>query len=164
MNDNSIQRGDRIPLYEEVAGKLNYLIEQGTLRPGDRVPSIRHLSRQLQVSINTVKEAYSLLEDRRILEARPQSGYYVRARLPDLPAEPVVDPPAINPSEVSLSKVYQVVMRDLRDSKLLQLGLAIPNPELLPIEKLNRMLTRETRRFSLQSVSCCQVALSARNR
>ena len=73
------------PLYEEVAGKIDYLIEQGTLRPGDRVPSIRSLSKQLQVSINTVKEAYNLLEDRCLLEARPQSGYYVRARLPEHP-------------------------------------------------------------------------------
>ncbi|MCK4503130.1 MAG: PLP-dependent aminotransferase family protein, partial [Desulfuromonadales bacterium] len=37
--------------------------------------------------------------------------------------------------------------------KLLQLGIAIPNPELLPVEKLSRMLTRETRRFATQSVS-----------
>ena len=153
MIDISVRQGEKIPLYEEVAGKINYLIEQGTLRPGDRVPSIRNLSKQLQVSINTVKEAYNLLEDRRLLEARPQSGYYVRARLPELPAEPVVDRPAINPSEVSLSSIYQVVMRDLLDPKLLQLGIAVPNPELLPIEKLNRMLAREMRRFPIQAVS-----------
>ncbi len=77
------------PLYEAVAERISYLIEQGTLRPGDRVPSIRNLSKQMQVSINTVKEAYGQLEDRQVLEARPQSGYYVRARLLDLPAEPV---------------------------------------------------------------------------
>ena len=153
MIDISVRQGEKIPLYEEVAGKINYLIEQGTMRPGDRVPSIRNLSKQLQVSINTVKEAYNLLEDRRLLEARPQSGYYVRARLPELPAEPVVDRPAINPSEVSLSSIYQVVMRDLLDPKLLQLGIAVPNLELLPIEKLNRMLAREMRRFPNQAVS-----------
>ncbi len=153
MIDISGRPGEKIPLYEEVAGKINYLVEQGTLRPGDRVPSIRNLSKQLQVSINTVKEAYNLLEDRCLLEARPQSGYYVRARLPELPAEPVVDRPAINPSEVSLSSIYQVVMRDLLDPKLLQLGIAVPNPELLPIEKLNRMLAREMRRFPTQAVS-----------
>jgi DNA-binding transcriptional MocR family regulator len=77
----------------------------------------------------------------------------VRARLPELPAEPVVDRPAINPCEVSLSSIYQVVMRDLLDPKLLQLGIAVPNPELLPIEKLNRMLAREMRRFPTQAVS-----------
>lgn len=151
--DRNMRQGEKLPLYEEVACKINYLVDQGALRPGERVPSIRNLSKQMHVSINTVKEAYSLLEDRRVLEARPQSGYYVRARLPELPAEPVVDRPAINPLEVSLSKIYQTVMRDLHDPALLQLGIAIPNPELLPIAKLNRMLAHETRRFPLQSVS-----------
>ncbi len=153
MTNISAPQKGKTPLYEGVANKINYLIEEGTLRPGDRVPSIRTLSKQLQVSINTVKEAYSVLEDRCMLEARPQSGYYVRARLPELPAEPVMDQPSINPAEVSLSKIYQVVMRDLLDPKLLQLGVAVPNPELLPIEKLNRMLARETRRFPIQSIS-----------
>lgn len=153
MLDVSVRSTGKHPLYEEVAGRISYLIEQGTLRPGDRVPSIRNLSKQMQVSINTVKEAYSQLEDRRLLEARPQSGYYVRARLPELPAEPVVDRPALNPSDVSLDTVYQMVMGDLLKPQLLQLGIAIPNPELLPVAKLNRMLSRETRRFATQSVS-----------
>lgn len=153
MLETATGNSNKLPLYEEVAGKIDYLIEQGTLRPGDRVPSIRNLSKQLQVSINTVKEAYNLLEDRCLLEARPQSGYYVRARLPELPAEPVVDPPAINPADVSLSKVYRLVMRDLLDPNLLQLGIAVPNPELLPVDKLNRMLARETRRFPMAAVS-----------
>jgi len=146
-------RGDKLPLYEEVARRISYLIEQGTLRPGDRVPSIRNLSKQMQVSINTVKEAYGQLEDRRLLEARPQSGYYVRARLPELPAEPVVNPPALNPAEVSLTSVYQMVMRDLLNPNLLQLGLAVPSHQLLPVEKLNRMLARAIRRFARQSVA-----------
>lgn len=144
---------EKLLLYETVAGRIGGLIEQGTLRPGDRVPSLRNLSKQMRVSINTVKEAYCQLEDRRLIEARPQSGYYVRARFPELPAEPVLDRPALNPSEVSLDKIYQLVMRDLLDPNLLQLGIAIPNPALLPVAKLNRMLTHETRRLALQSVS-----------
>lgn len=143
----------RVPLYEEVATRIAYLVEQGTLRPGDRVPSIRNLSKQMQVSINTVKEAYSQLEDRRLIEAKPQSGYYVRARLPELPAEPVVDQPALRPTEVSLGKVYQMLMKDMHNPQLQQLGIAFPNPELLPIDKLNRMLSSESRRFRNQSVS-----------
>jgi DNA-binding transcriptional MocR family regulator len=143
---------DKLPLYEQVAGRLSGLIDEGTFRPGDRVPSLRKLSSQLQVSLNTVKEAYALLEDRRVLEARPQSGYYVRARLPEPPTEPVLDPPALNPTEVSIGKLYQMVMRDFLNPALLQLGIAFPNPDLLPIDKLNRMLASESRRFRLQSV------------
>jgi len=147
------QRSESQPLYEQVAGKIAGLVDEGAFRPGDRVPSIRKLSSQLQVSLNTVKEAYALLEDRRVLEARPQSGYYVRARLPELPAEPVVDPPALNPTDVSIGKLYRMVMRDYLNPELLQFGIAHPNYELLPIDKLNRMLSSEARRFRLQSVA-----------
>ena len=140
MIETGIQLDEKLPLYEKVAGKISFLIEQGTLRPGDKVPSIRNLSKQMHVSINTVKEAYSLLEDRRLLEARPQSGYYVRARLPELPAEPVVDRPTINPAEVSLSKIYQEVMMDYNDQNLLQLGIATPNIALVICACANRSL------------------------
>ncbi len=153
MAEIKLGTNEKLPLYEQVAERIHYLVEQGTLRPGDRVPSIRSLSKQLQVSINTVKEAYCLLEDRRLLDARPQSGYYVRARVPELPDQPVAVRAEVNISEVSLSRVYQEVMRDLHNPKLLQLGIAIPNPALLPIEKLNRMMAREMRRFGTQSVS-----------
>jgi DNA-binding transcriptional MocR family regulator len=56
------------------------LIEQDTLRPGHRVPSVRRMSLQRGVSISTVLQAYTVLENRGYLEARPQSGYYVRPR------------------------------------------------------------------------------------
>ncbi|WP_240732201.1 GntR family transcriptional regulator [Geobacter sp. FeAm09] len=76
------------PLYERVAGEMATLIGQGTFRAGDRVPSIRQLSRRFDVSINTAMQAYALLEDQRLIEARPQSGYYVRARAPEIASPP----------------------------------------------------------------------------
>ena len=45
------------------------------------------------------------------------------------------------------------VMRTLADPRLVPLGRGVPNVELLPIDKLNRMLATETRRFRLESVS-----------
>ncbi len=150
----TIQSNSQSPLYEQVASRICYLIEQGTLRPGERVPSIRTLSKQLQVSINTVKEAYTQLEDRQLLEARPQSGYYVRSRSLKLPSEPVVDRPALKrPATVTINNVYGMVMRDLLDPNLLQLGIANPNVDLLPTSKLNRMMAREVRLHPRQAVS-----------
>src|SRR6516162_1622431 len=67
-------------LYQDVAVRISELIEHGTLRPGERVPSVRKYSEQQDVSIATVMQAYRLLESRGILEARPQSGYYVRPK------------------------------------------------------------------------------------
>ena len=64
--------------YQQVAARVTALIEKGALKPGDRIPSIRKMSDQAGVAITTVIEGYRLLEDRGVIEARPQSGYYVR--------------------------------------------------------------------------------------
>jgi DNA-binding transcriptional MocR family regulator len=153
MTDALATTTRNVPLYEQVAERINFLIDQGALRPGDRAPSIRSLSRQLQVSINTVKEAYVLLEDRQRLEARPQSGFYVRPQLAELPSEPVTAKAVAEPAEVTLSNAYSMVMRDMLNPQLLQLGIAAPNHELLPMVKLNRMLASETRRLPRQAIS-----------
>src|SRR5215831_18492317 len=63
--------------YEELAGFITGLVDSGTLRPGARVPSLRQISKQRRISLSAALQAYRLLEDRGVLEARPQSGYYV---------------------------------------------------------------------------------------
>ena len=65
-------------LYEQVADRIRLLIQEGTLQPGDRLPSVRKLHQQFDVSISTVLEAYRLLEDQGLIGARPQSGYFVK--------------------------------------------------------------------------------------
>ena len=65
---------DAAPLYSQVAEQIHALIRAGTLRPGERVPSVRRLSRQQGVSVATVLQAYQRLEDAGVIEARPQSA------------------------------------------------------------------------------------------
>jgi len=80
-------------LYKSVAGDISVLIDAGTLLPGDRVPSVRRLSRQKRVSISTVLQAYRLLENRGVIEARPQSGYYVRRHTRTIAEPALTNPP-----------------------------------------------------------------------
>lgn len=142
----------KITLYEDVANRIAYLIEKGTFRPGDKIPSIRSLSQQFSVSINTIKQAYAVLEDRRLIEARPQSGYFVCARLPEIPVDPEILKREISPTEVSLGDLSRMILRDSMNPDLLQLGISTPGLDMLPVEKLNRMLASETRRRPEQSV------------
>ncbi len=58
--------------YQALAGFISRLVNNGTFLPGSRVPSLRHISKQKGVSISTALQAYRLLEDKGILEARPQ--------------------------------------------------------------------------------------------
>ncbi|MGC4043948.1 MAG: PLP-dependent aminotransferase family protein [Armatimonas sp.] len=133
-------------LYESVADRITQLIAQGTFRAGERIPSVRQLSRQFQVSITTVLEAYRLLENRGTIEARPQSGYYVRASFPLALEEPQISRPPIEPTPVSLGELAVQILRDMGDPSRLQLGAALPHPDVLQLEKLNRALARVARR------------------
>ncbi|MBN1240544.1 MAG: GntR family transcriptional regulator [Gammaproteobacteria bacterium] len=53
-------------------------ITSGALKPRERVPSLRSMSRTAGVSVGTVVEAYVHLERRGLLETRPRSGYLAR--------------------------------------------------------------------------------------
>jgi DNA-binding transcriptional MocR family regulator len=144
---------ENIYIYEEVAGRIARLIEKGTFRTGDRIPSVRGLSRQMRVSISTVVKAYFILENHGLIEARPQSGYYVRSRLAVTPSEPESLMPSATPTRVSISELVMMVLRDARNPDIVPLGVAIPNPELLPVDKLNRTLFSVARRHKSQSIS-----------
>lgn len=133
-------------LYKQVALRISELIEHGTLRPGDRVPSVRRCSEQQSVSIATVMQAYRLLESRGIIEARPQSGYYVRFQRWSPPPEPEMTRPALRPAKVQLSELVMEVVKAGRDPSLTRLGAALPSPELFPIQALNRTMAAVSRR------------------
>src|SRR4028118_156731 len=90
-------------LYEQVSERILQLIEGGTLRPGQRVPSVRELSTQQGVSVSTVLQSYRKLENAGWIEARPQSGYYVRQSHQSLPPEPEASQPLFKATSVEIS-------------------------------------------------------------
>jgi DNA-binding transcriptional MocR family regulator len=134
--------------YEQIADDITHLVESGTFRPGDDIPSVREMSRQRGVSITTVLQAYYLLEARGLVEARDRSGFYVRTALPSSLPEPDISSPAPDPTEVSVRElVTRVVLADTHQPDLVQLGAAHPNPHLTPTKKLNRILVSVARRM-----------------
>ena len=140
-------------LYEEVAGKMDHLIRHGTYRTGDRIPSIRDISRSMKVSVSTALEAYRLLEVKGLIEARPQSGYYVSPPLLKPASEPQLLKGELKPAEASIGEIARVIVRDAADPSVVNLGMATPNTELLPAKKLNRMLASVVRSKDATSVS-----------
>ena len=129
-----------VPLYVELADSLQQLVEQGTLRPGHRVPSVRRMALQRDVSISTVLQAYTVLENRGFLEARPQSGYYVRPRLSLEAPEPRMARPMAKPSYVGVSDLTAEILAHTIDPAFLSLGAACPAPSLFPAKKLARVM------------------------
>lgn len=137
----------QIALYENVADSISVLIASGTLRPGERVPSVRRLSTQKRVSVSTVLRAYEVLETRGLIEARPNAGYYVRPRLPTA-AEPSISQPPRAPQLVGISALVQEIL-DARKPDVVSFGAACPSHELMPTQKLRRVLASVARKRPL---------------
>ncbi|MCJ7436059.1 MAG: PLP-dependent aminotransferase family protein, partial [Anaerolineales bacterium] len=137
--------------YQEIANRLTELIRQGTYPPGERIPSVRQMSQQQGVSISTILQAYYLLEDKGLIEARPQSGYYVLALADDLLLEPEISSPGRDPSQVSLHELVMMLMNDTMNPNLIQLGAALPNPLFLPTKKLNHILANIARQNNIDT-------------
>ena len=140
--------GKRFHLYEEVAERIGGMIEQGAFRAGERIPSVRALSRRFGVGVGTVMGAYRLLEDRGIIRARPQSGYYVNARPAAISPEPETTRETMRPARVGGREISLGILHASGLPGLAPLGAAVPNPELLPADRLNRMLAGVLRRRS----------------
>lgn len=138
-------------LYEQIVAHIGSLVDRGALRPGERIPSVRRLSLQRGVSINTVLQAYRLLEDRGMIEARPQSGYYVRPRLWRPPPEPEPSDPPPGATRVSVVDLVMSVLHAARSPDIVPLGAAVPSPELLPTLALNRAMASIARRLGRSS-------------
>ena len=133
------------PLYLKLARQIEEQIERGALRPGDRVPSVRWLSRRQGVSISTVLEAYMWLENRGAIESRPKSGFFVRVPFVKSVPEPRFQAPSPRPACYSAGTVLAEVMA-AHNPATVPLGHALSDPELLPSHKLNLILRSIVRR------------------
>lgn len=81
----NLDTDDDSPLYLKIVNRLKTLIDNGTLKPGERIPSTREMSEKLQVNRSTVCRAYEELWVTGYIESMPGSYTYVRRRM----AEPV---------------------------------------------------------------------------
>src|SRR5688572_22770937 len=118
--------------YIEVADRIETLIEKKVLKVGDKLLSVRALSKEQGISLSTAFQAYYLLESKGLIEARPQSGYYVkfsREHILDLPK--TCEPPD-DAIPVSVDDMINSVYVDLNSEKLLNFSMGAPAIELLP--------------------------------
>ena len=138
--------------YEELASFVTGLVEDGTLLPGSRAPSVRQISKQRRVSLSTALQAYRLLEDRGILEARPKSGFYVTKGGPVSLEAPRITRPPETATDVTVSGVMFELLEYAADPRFVPLGCAIPSAEptssLLSPARYFSSITLRWRRFN----------------
>lgn len=68
-----------VPIYVQLVDGVRHALGVGTLRPGDRLPTVRRLAEELTVAPNTVVKAYNELQRMGLIESRPGVGTVVLA-------------------------------------------------------------------------------------
>lgn len=131
--------------YLKIAESIAMPIRAGTLARGERIPSVRDLARQHSVSVGTVLQAYRMLEDSRLIEARPRSGYFVAAR-PARLAEPETSTPPASSMAVDVSSLAERVMRLAHDPGCISFGAACPGADLFAEDRVRRAVSRTAQR------------------
>lgn len=132
-------------LYQSLANRWAKNIDQGVYLPGDRLPGVRSASRNEGVSPATVIAAYERLEIDGYIEARPRSGFYVKARRATNQAEPGLSKPSPKPQAVTGQELVLQLIRNANRPDVVQLGANVPNETYLPTTAISRELKRIAR-------------------
>ena len=74
MINFSVQFQSGIPIYEQVVYAVKKAIVTGQLRPGDKFPSVREMSKELRINPNTAQKVVAHLVAEKLLEIKPGIG------------------------------------------------------------------------------------------
>jgi len=66
----SINEQDYRPVYVQIVNQVKQQILEGNLKPGDELPSVRELASSLGINMHTVRRAYLVLRDQKLLVFR----------------------------------------------------------------------------------------------
>lgn len=127
-------------LYEVLARDISDSILNGSLKPGDRLPSVRHACTSRSVSPSTVFQAYYMLEAQGLIQSRERSGYFVAVKGSPLPEpEMLVQPEAESRTLAMSERVFEVLASTMKRD-IVPFGSAFPSPLLFPMAQLATMM------------------------
>ncbi|KAG4069384.1 hypothetical protein HA402_012237 [Bradysia odoriphaga] len=132
-------------LYLQVADNIEQLIEKDVMKIGEKLPSVRMLSKQQGISLTTAFQAYYHLESKGLIESRPKSGYYIRFNSRRMPAMPGTCAPVKKASEVTVSDMVMEVFSHMRNPSILNFSVATPPPGLMPAAKMAKAVVHALR-------------------
>lgn len=134
------------PRYRQIARAIASQIKKGVWKAQEKLPSLRAVSRENGVCLNTAIQAYHQLEKEGYIISRPKSGYIVSYAPRRLSAPVTTHPSATFESkEVAdlIAEVYSSL--EIGDKSIARFSLGMPEDALLPIAKLDKELLRAMR-------------------
>ena len=98
------------PMYRQIYISIRNAIENGNLKKGTKLLSIRKLSEELKVSKTTVTAAYDQLCAEGYIKTKPQSGFYVAAEFENKPK-------TLDEDDYKIKSEQKVILYDLLFNK-----------------------------------------------
>lgn len=130
--------------YQILAQQLAQKIQQGELAQGQRLNSLRHFAKLNDISLNTAKSCYELLEAQGLIYVKPKAGYFVQEHQAQAIKAPVpqhADFVSI-PREVTNLELQMEIQEASINSQLIHLGAIQLSPNLVPVDAIRRSLQR----------------------
>jgi DNA-binding transcriptional MocR family regulator len=141
-------------LYQQLAAQLAAKIQAQQLHSGDKLLSIRGFARQQQISLNTAKACYQLLESQGLIFAKPQSGYVVQFRDDRKPNSPSHSF-ASYARKISNLDLMLEIQQASASPQAVQLGTIQLDRRLIPLASLKRSLNRVTKHATAEDFLLC---------
>ena len=74
----------RTPIYEQIINEIEKYVSLGILKPKEQILSIREMARNLGINPNTVKKAYSELENRGVIQTFSTKGTFISDNIDEI--------------------------------------------------------------------------------
>lgn len=71
-----------LPIYLQLSEQIKQQIADGTLKPGDQLPTVRALAGELRVNFNTVARSYRMLDEAGMISTQQGRGTYITEKPP----------------------------------------------------------------------------------
>ena len=140
-------------LYQQVIDFVEQQEKTGAIRPGEKLPSLRKLSQQFDISVPTVKQAYLELERQGSIYARPQSGYYLQAKQARTLMPMRAKWAGGEPTEISCRSLIEQVYDAVHMPDSVALGISNPVNAHPPDKTLARLMRSVLSKVSEKAVS-----------
>lgn len=140
-------------LYQNLAHELEQSILNGVILVGEKLPSVRRLSREKALSPSTVFQAYYHLEAKGLVEARDRSGYYVAYR--SAQRKPINTRDTLIPPDIRQLDTRAMIkqLEGVRNQADIQkLSMAVPDSSYLPAARLSKCMQDALRQYRDESL------------
>ena len=129
--------------YQDLAQQVAQKIYSGELTIGQKLSSLRQFAELHNISLNTAKSCYELLEAKGLIYVKEKSGYFVQARSQSAEiALPRHSDFVSHPREISNLDLQIQIHEASANSRLIHLGSIQLSPNFVPVDALRRSIQR----------------------